>query len=305
MLYEKISGTDMNVSKILLGVSGETPFALLDAYAAAGGNMPDTARLYDEGRSEENLGRWLRARGNRNSVYVATKCAHHDLQTGRKRLSRADIFADADASLAALQVDTIDLLWLHRDDTARDAGEIIESLNELIRAGKVRYTGASNWRGKRIAEANAYAEAHGLSGFCASQIWYSAASWNLAEAPDPTLVAMDETEYAFYGETKTPVFAYASQAKGYFSKLSAGAALSEKAAARYDTAENRAKLEKMRTLAHETKTSVSAVTLAYLTSHTDFPCLPVIGSRSAEQLQDSLRFADLRLTAGDLEALRA
>src|SRR5215218_9277291 len=125
--------TQLMVSPICLGavnfgvpLSQSDSFALLDAFFDQGGNFLDTARVYSEWRpgganaSESTLGAWMRQRGRRDSMVVATKGAHPDLKAMHiPRLSQADIQADIEASLKYLQTDVIDLYWLHRDDVNR------------------------------------------------------------------------------------------------------------------------------------------------------------------------------------------
>ena len=104
------------------------------------------------------------------------------------RMSRAEIASDLLASLEHLQVDTIDLYWLHRDDPARPVDEIVESLNEHVKAGRIRYFGCSNWRAERIRAAQEYAAAHGLQGFAGDQMMWSFAAMDPTRIADQTLV---------------------------------------------------------------------------------------------------------------------
>ena len=127
--------------------------------------------------SEKTIGRWMKARGNRNSVILATKGAHPDLSAMHiPRLSRSDITKDLEESLKYLGVDHIDLYWLHRDDPNRDVCEIIETMDALVNSGKIRYYGLSNWKLPRLEEALAYAQGKGIARPSGSQIL-----WSLAE----------------------------------------------------------------------------------------------------------------------------
>ena len=155
---------DLHPSPICLGtadlgsaVNRSDSFALLDAYLDLGGNFLDTAKVYadwlpgERSTSEKLLGEWMRLRRNRQRIVLATKGAHPDLATMHlPRLSRAEIEADLHASLRHLQTDIIDLYWLHRDDPARPVEDILATLQDAVRAGKIRYFGCSNWRVERI-----------------------------------------------------------------------------------------------------------------------------------------------------------
>ncbi|MCM3628478.1 aldo/keto reductase [Paenibacillus glycanilyticus] len=171
----------------------------MDAYVASGGNMIDTAEVYanwlpgTQSISECTIGNWMKSRGNRNNLIVTTKGAHPRLPTMEiSRMSREEITEDVDGSLRRLQVDTIDLYWLHRDDRNRHAGEILDTLNNLVKEGKIRYFGCSNWTANRIQEAQLYAESHGLQSFSANQPMWSLASVDPSAMEDRTLVVMDE-----------------------------------------------------------------------------------------------------------------
>ena len=144
----------------------EAGFELLDAAFEAGYNAFDTAALYGGGTCERVLGRWMEARGNRDEVFVIGKGAHHNAD--RRRVTPFDITADLFDSLARQRHGHIDLHLLHRDDPACDVGPIVEILNEHLDAGRIRAFGGSNWTARRIAEANEYAEKHGLVPFAAS-----------------------------------------------------------------------------------------------------------------------------------------
>src|SRR5258708_9428063 len=137
------------------------------------------------------------------------------------RLSRAEIAHDVDESLEFLQTDSIDLYWLHRDDSAIPVGDILGSLNEQVAAGKIRYFGCSNWKISRIQAAVDYAASKNIQGFSANQPMWSLATPNLDQLSDKTLVAMDSDATAFHGRTGMAVIPYTSQAQGFFTKLAA------------------------------------------------------------------------------------
>src|SRR5439155_5807796 len=179
--------TDLEVSALCFGaggfgtsVGGAAAERLVADFLAAGGNFFDTAHCYafwranGLGASERELGACLRRLGALDTAVIATKGGHPDMGPDYRRpadfLSRGVIAADLDDSLERLGLDCIPLYYLHRDDGLTPVGEIVETLNEEIGRGRVRYLGASNWSVARIAAANAYAAAHGLRGFVASQV---------------------------------------------------------------------------------------------------------------------------------------
>src|ERR1700730_5074601 len=156
----RIGSTKLDVFPLCLGgnVFGWTAdenqsFAVLDAYAAAGGNFIDTADVYSAwvpgnsgGESETIIGRWLAARNNRDSMIIATKVGH-----GRD-LRRQAILEGAERSLERLQTDRIDLYYAHNDDPDTPFEESLGAFGELVRDGKVRHIAASNFSAERLSQ---------------------------------------------------------------------------------------------------------------------------------------------------------
>ncbi len=298
MKIKSIHGTDLKCSEVILGtdyygesISKENANKFMDRYIENGGNTIDTARLYTCGKSERIIGEYLKNAKCRQNIVISTKCAHPPIENMRlNRLSKSEIEQDVNNSLMALQTDYIDILWLHRDDESVPCEEIIDSLNDLVKDGKIRYFGASNWRAKRIASANEYASKHGLCGFIASQIQWSAAK--PAKIYDSTLVIMDQVEYDFYKNTKMPVFAYSAQAKGFFEKYDKNC-LSEKARTRYFCYENIEMYKKIKEISLKSGYSLSSVALSLITNNRDFIGFPIINCSDISQLEDSLGVTEI------------
>jgi aryl-alcohol dehydrogenase (NADP+) len=141
-------------------------FEILDAFVDSGGDAIDTADVYsawapghEGGESERVIGAWLKQSGKRNKVVIATKVGMLPKRVGIKR---ANILAACDDSLQRLGIEMIDLYWLHRDDEATDAEEYTAALETLLKAGKVRALGASNFKPGRFAEGIAAAKKLGV-----------------------------------------------------------------------------------------------------------------------------------------------
>ncbi|MDB5411146.1 MAG: alcohol dehydrogenase, partial [Rhodospirillales bacterium] len=156
-----------------------TSFALLDAFVAAGFDFIDTADVYSVwapghsgGESEAIIGKWLKSRGNRGKVTIATKVGA-PMGAGRQGLSKAYIMKSVEDSLARLQTDTIDLYQAHRDDTLTPMQETLEAFTRLIEQGKVRAIGASNFTAERLAEALAVSDRTGLARYSSLQPLYN------------------------------------------------------------------------------------------------------------------------------------
>jgi aryl-alcohol dehydrogenase-like predicted oxidoreductase len=284
-------------------VNREDSFRLLDAFLDLGGNFVDTANVYadwlpgEKSTSEKTIGRWLRQRGWRERVVLATKGAHPCLETMHvPRLSPKEIVHDLEQSLGHLQTDYVDLYWLHRDDPSRPVAEIIEGLNEQIRVGKIRYIGCSNWTVRRIEEAEQYAKEHGLQGFVSNQMMWSLAKPNIKDMTDKTMIAMADGDFAFHMRTNLPAIPYSSQANGFFSgRYSREAEPERKSVERlYFNEKNFQRLNRVEEVAAKLGRSQTEIALAWLLSH-PFPVYPIIGPKSVIQLTESCRSSDLKL----------
>jgi aryl-alcohol dehydrogenase-like predicted oxidoreductase len=132
----------------------------VDAYVAAGGNFIDTADVYSSGESEAVIGRWMKQRGSRDKVIIATKVGS-PMGPDKKGLSRRYIFEAIEASLKRLQTDVIDLYQSHRDDPETPLEETMQAFDDLVKQGKVRSIGASNFTAERLAEALQVSQRYG------------------------------------------------------------------------------------------------------------------------------------------------
>jgi aryl-alcohol dehydrogenase (NADP+) len=180
----KLGSSDLEVFTLCLGgnvfgwsAGEDDSFAVLDAYAAAGGNFIDTADMYavwsppfTGGDSERMLARWMKSRRNRDSTVLATKLGKLPARPG---LSAANIRAAAEESLARLETDRIDLYYAHADDPTVPMEETLGAFDALVREGKVRYIAASNFTAPRLAEALAVSEREGLARYVALQNEYN------------------------------------------------------------------------------------------------------------------------------------
>jgi aryl-alcohol dehydrogenase-like predicted oxidoreductase len=175
MMMRKLGASGLEVAPLAFGgnvfgwtADEPTSFKLLDGFVAAGFNLIDTADVYSRwapghqgGESETILGRWLRRSGSRDRVLIATKVGM-EMGPGEKGLSRAYIFRAVEQSLQRLQTDRIDLYQSHTDDEATPLEETLGAFAELIRQGKVRAIGASNYSAARLAQALQVSKDNGL-----------------------------------------------------------------------------------------------------------------------------------------------
>ena len=182
----RLGQSSLNVPPITLGCNvfgwtadEKTSFALLDAAVEAGLNFLDTADVYSRwhpgnsgGDSERIIGNWLKARGNRDKVILATKLGI-EMAPGKKGLSRAYMQTAVEDSLRRLQTDHIDLYQSHRDDPDTPIEETLSAYADLIKQGKVREIGASNFSAARLAESLKISSDKGLPRYQSLQPHYS------------------------------------------------------------------------------------------------------------------------------------
>ena len=276
-------------------------FEVLDAYVAGGGNFVDTADVYSVwleghtgGESEEIIGRWHTARGNRDAIVIATKVG---MKPDRVGLSAATIRAAAEESLRRLQTDCIDLYYAHEDDPATPLEETLGAFAELVRDGKVRAVGASNYSAARLAEAIAVSERDGLARYVALQPRY-----NLMDRAD-----FEDGLQAVCEQAGIAVVPYFGLAQGFLTGKyrSAGTAVDSpraESAAAYLDDRGQAVLAALDDVAAAHGTSVAAVALAWLRAQPTVAA-PVASARTPAQLAELMPSASLELGAAEVERL--
>ena len=181
MNYRFLGQTGLKVSELCLGTQTfgwgadePTAFALADRFVEAGGNFFDTSNIYNEGMSETMLGNWLKSRGQRSQLVIATKvffpAGQGPNDTG---LSRKHILDQIDRSLRRLQTNYVDLYQMHCWDASTPLEETLRALDDLVRAGKVRYIGASNYTPSQLTRSVMLSAMNGWARFDCLQPEYS------------------------------------------------------------------------------------------------------------------------------------
>ncbi|GAA2030243.1 aldo/keto reductase [Agromyces tropicus] len=308
----RIADTELEVFPLNLGgnvfgwtADEPTSFAVLDAFAEAGGNLVDTADGYSHwvsghtgGESEAIIGRWTAARGNRDDVVIATKVSTHPSFPG---LSAANIRAAADASLQRLGTDRIDLYYAHFDDPSVPLEETVGALSGLVDAGKVRAIAISNYTPERIDEWFAVTAANGFHRAVALQPHY-----NLVERGyEHGLRERAERE-------GLAVLPYFSLAKGFLAgtyrddadATRAGASPRAGAASAYLDDRGRRVLAALDEVAAAHGVDVASVSLGWLRRQPTV-LAPIASARTPEQLPALLASATLELGDDELARLDA
>ncbi|MDQ5846057.1 MAG: aldo/keto reductase [Acidobacteriota bacterium] len=322
MNYRVLGKTGLKVSELCLGTMtfGENFYniAVVDQSSAnamvtraldVGINFFDTADVYSYGSSEEVLGLALKESGApRDQTIIATKVRSPMSEaasagTGDVNnvgLSRQHIFAGVEHSLRRLKTDYIDLYQVHGWDVLTPIEETVRALDDLVRQGKVRYVGCSNWSARHLMKALCLAEAHDWAGFVSLQAYYS-------------LVGRD-LEYELLPlcrEENIGVLPWSPLSGGFLSgkyrrddPLPEGARRSGFDFPPIDEARGFDAVEALERVAQDKGTTVAQVALAWLLAQPGVTSI-IIGANKMSQLEDNLKAAELELTAAELEVLSA
>ena len=279
----------------------ERSFAVLDAYVEAGGNFIDTADVYGRhgaggaGSSEQIIGSWMAARGNREQLVIATKVGMSPELHG---LSEATIRAGIDGSLERLGIECVDLYYAHQDDPDTPLEETLGAFARLIGEGRIRHAGASNYSAARLREALRIGQREGMAAYVALQPHYNLIDRGEYEGE---LAAVCEQ----HGLACLPYF---SLARGFLSgkyRRDGGQVDSPRAAGvrrSYFNERGFAVLAALDEVAAAHRSSVAAVALAWLLAQPAVAA-PIASATSPEQLAELLPATQLTLSSRELELL--
>ena len=300
----------LTVSRLGLGtmlMGGDTPVdeshRILDRFVAAGGTLIDTADTYGDGRSERTLAPWLAQ--HRDAVVVATKVRFSVSDPGGTGLAPDRIRAACDASLRRLGIDVIDLDQVHAPDPEVPLEETLEALDGLVRAGKVRALGASNYPAWLLAWAVALQDRNGWSPFVSTQPQYSLVERTIE------IDLLPFTRAAGLG-----VLPWGPLGAGFLSgrhrrgELAAGTRMAnapddlEEAPHRRAIERNYEVVEEASAIAADHGATVPQVAIAWLMG-VEGVTAPLVGARTLEHLEDALGAVDLELSAEERARLEA
>jgi aryl-alcohol dehydrogenase-like predicted oxidoreductase len=303
----RLGRTDLDVFGLCLGgnVFGWTAdeaasFAVLDAYAGAGGNFVDTANSYlrTGGESETIIGDWLASRGDRDRMVIATKVGSSKQNLEGETGLSADVIRKAvRSSLRRLQTDRIDLYYAHKQDPNTPLEETLRAFDELVRDGLVRHVGMSNHTAEQVAEAVAICEREGLAPVTVLQDHYNLLERDYEDELAPVVEEHDLVECPYFGLAKGFLTGkYRPDGEEVRSQRAEGA--------RAYLAENRgiAVLETLDDIAHEHDVALGAVALAWLRTRPHVVA-PIASARTVEQLEQILPGAGLELSDEEAERL--
>ena len=309
MLQRKLGKSDIAVTPLMLGgnVFGWTAdnaasFAILDAFVAHGGNSIDTADAYSSwvpghegGESETVIGKWLKKSGKRDRVVIGTKVG---LWGKRPGLKRQNIIDACDDSLRRLGTGTIDLYWLHKDDEETPLEEFLGALDELVRAGKVRAIGASNFKVPRFESALAASATLRKAAFVAQQPEYNLLSREIEVDLVPVCVRENVSILPYFGLASGFLTGkYRSPAD--FSKSPRGAAPRMD---KFLQGKGLVVLAALDGVASRHEATCAQIALAWIMAKPAMAA-PIASATSVAQVDELMGALDLKLTATDLAQL--
>ena len=310
MEKRKLGNSDIEFAPLAFGgnvfgwtADEATSFRLLDGYVDAGFSFVDTADVYSRwapgnkgGESETVIGNWLRNGGKRDKVVIATKCGM-DMAPDRKGLSRTHIVRSVDDSLKRLNTNHIDLFQSHRDDPETPQEETLQTYGELIKAGKLRAIGASNFEAKRLAEAEKIAKDKGLPRYESLQPHYNLMERGLFEGDLVNECLKEGIGVIPYYSLASGFLSGKYRSEADFGKSKRGGGMQK-----YLNARGLAILAALDAAAEKHNANPAQVALAWLLQRKAITA-PIVSATNMAQLHDLVAGAKLKLDAASVAAI--
>jgi aryl-alcohol dehydrogenase-like predicted oxidoreductase len=294
-----LANTDLTVYPLCLGgnvfgysADKENSEAVLGFYADNGGNFIDTADMYSQwapghigGESETIIGNWMKKRGNRSQMIIATKVGKLDTKPG---LSPSNIISACEDSLKRLGSDYIDIYYSHQDDLDTPIEQSLGAYDSLIKAGKVRYIAASNFTPERLQESLDISKELNLASYIASQDQYNLMDRGYESTLMPTLKSNGLSQIPFYGLARGFLTGKYRKGKTVESIRANGVNTS------YANDRGWAMIEKLDQIAKDKNTSVAAVALAWLRAQVTVAA-PIASATNLGQVKELMPIIKLEL----------
>ena len=293
----KLANTDLTIYPLCLGgnvfgysADKDSSEAVLSFYADNGGNFIDTADMYSQwapghigGESERVIGEWMKKRGNRSQMIIATKVGKLDTKPG---LSPSNIISACEDSLKRLGSDYIDIYYSHQDDLDTPIEQSLGAYDSLIKAGKVRYIAASNFTPERLQESLDISKELNLSSYIASQDQYNLMERDYENSLMPTLKSNGLSQIPFYGLARGFLTGKYRKGKTVESIRANGVNTS------YANDRGWAMIDKLDQIAKEKNISVAAVALAWLRAQ-ETVSAPIASATKLEQIKEIMPIVEL------------
>ena len=293
----KLANTDLTIYPLCLGgnvfgysADKENSEAVLTFYADNGGNFIDTADMYSQwapghigGESETIIGNWMKKRGNRSQMIIATKVGKLDTKPG---LSPSNIISACEDSLKRLGSDYIDIYYSHQDDLDTPIEQSLGAYDSLIKAGKVRYIAASNFTPERLQESLDISKELNLASYIASQDQYNLMERDYENSLMPTLKSNGLSQIPFYGLARGFLTGKYRKGKTVESIRANGVNTS------YANDRGWAMIDKLDQIAKDKNISVAAVALAWLRAQ-ETVSAPIASATKLEQIKEIMPIVEL------------
>lgn len=315
-----IPDTELSVYPIGLGTvdaglrwDGADADRIFDTYVQRGGNLIDCAHVYSDwvpgeiARAERVLGDWLTRSKKRNEVVIMTKGGHPVMtdpvpDMHKSRMTHDDMVKDLNESLKQLRTDYIDIYFYHRDNKEQSVEEEIETMEQFVKEGKIRYYGCSNWDVERMIQADAYCKEKGYRGFVADQSLLNLGMKYMRPLADDTLGYTRGKAFDYHiKNARNLEMPFMGNCSGFFhiydSQGEAGIQSNP-----YYTPENIKVAEGVKALKEKYHCSITQVVLGFF-YHQPFQCVPLYGPACPEHVVDACGTLDIPFTAEDYEEL--
>lgn len=315
----KLGCSDLQVSTLCLGTMNfgwkepeSSSIERMEQYVAAGGNFIDTANVYSQreapgkdfygkdfaqyrdGTSERLIGKWVKEKGNRQDLVIATKVgfAYPGIQIGT---SPSQIKEECEKSLKRLQTDYIDLLYLHMDDRQTPLEDSLGTLAALVQEGKVRHIGVSNFATWRLAKAVEIAKKEGFAPICCVQQRHSylrpQIGWDFGRQ-----VAANEELFDFLQHNEIAALAYSPLLKGYYNNREKGLP------APYQWLDSEARMQVLEEIKEETGATGAQIVYRWMLNSTPM-VIPIVAASTSTQFDEAIDALSLNLTKDQMDRL--
>lgn len=317
-----IPNTELKISQLGLGTvdagvkwgkDAADADAMFGTFVEQGGNLLDCAHVYadwqvvdgrqETARAERVIGDWMQRAGNRDKIVLMTKgghpvYTHPSMDLHINRCTKADMRGDIEGSLRILRTDYIDIYFYHRDDPRIPVEEMVETMQDFVREGKIRYFGVSNWSAERQKAADEYCKKMGYRSAVADQALLNLGSKHMNPLPDDTLVYVKDALYDYHKENlDNMMMPYMGNASGFFHIYAAKGAEGVKGHP-YATERNLVMAERIASLTEKYGCAVTNIVLGYFTQE-EFPCVPLYGPMDKASIVEAAKTFDIKFDKND------
>lgn len=287
--------------------------SMFGTFVEQGGNLIDCAHVYADwqvvdgrqevARAERVTGDWLQRNGGRDRIVLMTKgghpvYTHPSMDLHINRCTRADMRGDIEGSLRTLRTDYIDIYFYHRDDPRIPIEDMVETMQDFVREGKIRYFGVSNWSAERQKAADEYCKKMGYRGPVADQALLNLGSKYMNPLPDDTLVYVKDALYDYHAEQlNNMMMPYMGNASGFFHIYTAKGKAGVEGHP-YATERNLVMADRIPKLTEKYNCAVTNIVLGYFTQEA-FPCVPLYGPMDEASIVEAARTFDIQFDKED------